>query len=66
MLWRLPPWLLPVGMVGLNVVVFSVSLMCEGRVKVNCVRFGLLYLGTIPSARQGNMDPFFSVFTMTA
>lgn len=57
------PWMLPVGMVAFNILYFLSGLLGEGRVKINTVRFAVLYAATIPFAVKGDLHPFFMVVT---
>lgn len=66
MLKLMPLWTLPLGMVALNVVGFTMALMFERRVKITMARFAILYASTLPAARRGDLGPFFQIFTMTA
>ena len=63
-LWRwFGPWVLPVGMVLLNVVSFFGYLMAENRIKVNVATYAVRYALTIPAAKNGDLDPFLVVLS---
>lgn len=57
---------LPLVMVAMNVVLFVFTLLAEGRVKPNCLRFAFMYAATVVPALRGNLDPFFVVLTQPA
>ena len=57
-------WLWPAGMAAFNVAFFIVTILGEGRVKVNVARYAMMYSAAIIPAMRGNMEPFTAAFTM--
>jgi hypothetical protein len=58
------PAVFPLLMVGMNTVRVVTSLLTEGRLVMNGVKFAVLYAGTIRSARGGDLTPFVNVLSM--
>ena len=56
-------YLFPVGMTAWNVIYFVYGLVAEGRIKVNALRFVVLYGATIPASFRGDMTPFYLVLS---
>lgn len=55
--------LLPVAMCMMNLASFSSGLL-EGRLKINALRFMMLYALTILPALRGDLMPFFEILSI--
>ena len=55
------PMLMPLGMVGYNVMRVACALAFEGSFKSTSFQYIFLYAGTLPAARRGDLTPFLTI-----